>query len=71
MLKGICDMRLDIRKVLCAPGPRTKYFELFFCCLINHNTDKFIFTQHKCNIQLLNHEDQKEIRLQISKATKI
>ena len=29
-LKGIRDVRLDNRKVLRAPGPRTNYFERFF-----------------------------------------
>ena len=37
-LKGICDVRLDNRKVLCAPGLRIKYFELLcFCLTINYN----------------------------------
>ena len=29
-LKGIRGVRLDNRKVLCAPGPTTKYFERLF-----------------------------------------
>ena len=29
-LKGIRGVRLDNKKVLCAPGPRTKYFERLF-----------------------------------------
>ena len=29
-LKGICGVRLDDRKVLRAPGTKTKYFECFF-----------------------------------------
>ena len=37
-LKGIRGVRLDNRKVLCAPGPRTKYFEShFFCHSIKYN----------------------------------
>ena len=36
-LKGIHGVQLDNRKVLCAPGPRTKYFEVFFCPSINYN----------------------------------
>ena len=31
-LKGIRGVRLDNRKVLRAPGPRTKFFERFFIC---------------------------------------
>ena len=30
-LKGIPGVRLENRKVFCAPGPRTKYFERIFC----------------------------------------
>ena len=29
-LKGIREVRLDNQKVLCKPGPRTKYFERLF-----------------------------------------
>ena len=29
-VKSIRGVRLDNRKVLCAPGPTTKYFERFF-----------------------------------------
>ena len=29
-LKDISGVRLDNRKVFCAPGPKTKYFERFF-----------------------------------------
>ena len=29
-LKGICGMILDNKKVLSAPGPKTKYFEHLF-----------------------------------------
>ena len=36
-LKGTCVVQLDNLKVLCAPGPRTKYFECFFCSSINYN----------------------------------
>ena len=35
MLKGIRDVRLDNRKVFCATGPRTKYFERLFYRTIN------------------------------------
>ena len=36
-LKGIRGVRPDNRKVLRAPGPRTKYFERLFYCSINYN----------------------------------
>ena len=32
-------MRLDNRKVLRAPGPKTKHFERFFCRSINYNNN--------------------------------
>ena len=35
-LKGIRGVRLDNRKVLRAPGSRTKHFERLFCRLINN-----------------------------------
>ena len=34
-LKGTRGVRLDNRKVLRAPGPRTKYFKRFICLLSN------------------------------------
>ena len=41
-LKGIHDVRLDNRKVLCGPGPRAKYFErLFFCLSINYKAQEY------------------------------
>ena len=40
-LKGIRGVRLDDRKVLCAPNPKTKYFErLIFFRPINYNLYK-------------------------------
>ena len=36
-LKGIRGVRLDNRKVLCAPGPRTKNLERLFCRSINYD----------------------------------
>ena len=29
-VKGMCGVWLDNRKALCAPGPRTKYFDRLF-----------------------------------------
>ena len=39
--KGICGVRLDNLKVLCAPGPWTKLFErLFFVVELNYDFTK-------------------------------
>ena len=38
-LKGIRSVRLDNRKVLRAPGPRTKLFERISCRLVNNNAN--------------------------------
>ena len=35
-LKGIRGVRPDNRKAVCAPGPRTKYFERIFYRSINY-----------------------------------
>ena len=38
MLKGIRGVRFGNRKVLCAPGPRTKYFERHKHVLSQYNS---------------------------------
>ena len=35
-LKGIRGVKLDNRKVLCAPDPWTKYLNVFFCRSVNY-----------------------------------
>ena len=46
-LKGIPGVRLENRKVFCAPGPRTKYFERIFCRSINQIRKKSLEKLHR------------------------
>ena len=41
-LKGIRDVQLNSRKVLRAPGLKTKYFKCFFFCLINYILNDYL-----------------------------
>ena len=53
-LKFIRGARLDNQKVFQAPGPRSKYFKLFFCLTINNNNNTYNLSKYTELLETLN-----------------